>query len=204
MSAAPLSKIEKTHLLIQIFAHATTIIAAIVLAFWGYYSVVYVKKEKEVTELTLAELNQKTTQKPHIQAKVESTLQQLTDGKNLLQVQVTISNIGNRESRVILDDNALVLVPVTFAEGTPIYQPSISLQSGRYAGTSARMPLKFVDVGAGESHEFTFIQKIEDPGVYLIHFLALNGTDPSEEIYYTNDFVQYKYAVGVDNYIVVK
>lgn len=66
-----LSKIEKIHLGSQILAQATTIIAAIVLAVWGYYSTVYVTKEKEITEYTLKEMDQKTTQRPHIQANVE-------------------------------------------------------------------------------------------------------------------------------------
>jgi hypothetical protein len=130
-----LSKIEKTHIGIQILAQTTTIIAAIVVAVWGYYSTVYVKKEKEITEYTLMDLQQKTTQKPHIQAKVESTVQPLADGQNLLQIKVILSNLGNKESKVSLDDDALTLVPVLFDEGKPIYRTPINLQSGRYAGT---------------------------------------------------------------------
>lgn len=204
MPESSLSKIEKIHLGAQILAQTTTIIAAIVVAMWGYYSTVYVKKEKEVTEYTLKELEQKTTQKPHIQAKVESLVQPLTDGQNLLQVKVILSNLGNKESKVTLDDDALTLVPVEFAEGKPIYQKPINLLSGRYAGTLNRAPLRFVNVGAGESYEITFVQNLENPGIYLIHFLALNGIDPPAEDFLITSGVPYHYSVGADQYLVVK
>lgn len=203
MSAGSHSKIEKIHLGTQILAQVTTIVAAIVLAIWAYYSTIYVKKEKEVTEYTLKELDQKTTQKPHIQAKVESTVQPLVDGKNLLLVRVILSNIGSKESRVTLDDNALVLVPVAFTEGAPVYKAPISLQSGRYGGTPARIPLNFVDVGAGESYEITFAHKLEKSGVYLVHFLALNGVNPPATDQSIASFIPYQYAIGVDEYVVV-
>ncbi|WP_024645083.1 hypothetical protein [Pseudomonas syringae] len=199
-----LSKIEKTHIGIQILAQTTTIIAAIVVAVWGYYSTVYVKKEKEITEYTLMNLQQKTTQKPHIQAKVESTVQPLADGQNLLQIKVMLSNLGNKESKVSLDDDALTLVPVLFDEGKPIYGTPINLQSGRYAGTYNRVPLRFVNVGAGESYEITYVHNIENPGTYLIHFLALNGVNPSPEDIIATGGLPYKYSVGVDQYLVIK
>lgn len=198
-----LDKIEKIHLGTQILAQTTTIIAAIVLAAWGYYSTIYITKEREATEYKLKELDQKTTQKPHIQAKVESTVQPLTDGKNLLLVQVTLSNLGNRESRVSLDDHALMLVPVAFSEGKPVYQSPINLQSGRYVGTLNRMSLKFVDVGADESYQITFVHKLENPGIYLIHFLALNDVNPPAENSSNMSTVPYRYAVGADQYVVV-
>ncbi|SDZ61700.1 hypothetical protein [Pseudomonas sp. NFIX28] len=204
MSQNSLSKIEKVHLGTQILAQATTIIAAIIVAMWGYYSSMYVKKEKEVTEYTLKDLNQKTTQKPHIQAKVESTVQPLMDGQHLLQVKVILSNLGNKESKVTLDDDALTLVPVTFTEGKPIYQKPINLLSGRYSGTPNRTPLTFVNVGAGESYELTFVQNLETPGIYLIHFLALNGIDPTAEDFLITGGVPYKYSVGADQYVVVR
>lgn len=198
-----LSKIEKVHFGVQILAQAFTIIAAIGVAIWGYYSTVYVKKEKEVTEYTLRDLDQKTTQMPHIQASVEPTVQPLMNGQNLLQVKVTLSNIGSKESKVILDNDALTLVPVTFAEGKPIYHKPINLLPGRYAGTPNRAPLGFVSVGAGESYEITFIQNLEKPGIYLIHFLALNGIEPPAKEPSIAGDVPYKYAVGVDQYVVV-
>ncbi|MEE4624669.1 hypothetical protein V2L00_13255 [Pseudomonas alliivorans] len=199
-----LSKIEKTHIGIQILAQTITIIAAIVVAVWGYYSTVYVKKEKEITEYTLMDLQQKTTQKPHIQAKVESTVQPLADGQNLLQVKVILSNLGNKESNVSLDDNALTLVPVSFDKGKPIYRKPINLQSGRYAGTYGRTPLSFVNVGAGESYEITYVQSVEGTGIYLIHFLALNGITPSNDDVVAAGGLPYKYSVGVDQYVVIK
>ncbi|WP_165665505.1 hypothetical protein [Metapseudomonas otitidis] len=203
MPKVSLSKIEKIHILVQLAAQATTIVAAIVVGGWGYYYSEYVKREKEVTEYTLKELNQKTTQKPHIQARIDSTVQPLTDGQNLLQVKVTLSNLGNKESRVTLDDEALTLVPVTFAEGRPVFQEPINLHSGRYAGTLSRIPLRFVDVGAGESYELTFVQSVQNPGIYLIHFLALNGITPSAEDFSITGSIPYQYSVGVDQYVVV-
>lgn len=204
MSEVSLSKIEKIHLVSQIFAQAMTIIAAIVVAVWGYYSTVYVKKEKEVTEYTLKDMDQRTTQKPHIQAKVETTVQPMMDGQNLLQVKVILSNLGNKESKVTFDDDALTLIPVAFANGKPLYQKPIDLLSGRYAGTLNRAPLRFVNVGAGESYEITFVQSLENPGIYLIHFLALNGIEPSQEDFLITGGVHYKYSVGADQYLVVK
>ena len=204
MSENTLSKIEKVHLGFQILAKATTIIAAIVVAVWGYYSTVYVNKEKEVTEYTLKNLIQKTTQKPHIQAKVESVVQPLMEGQNLLQVKVVLSNLGNKDRKVILDDDALTLVPVTFAAGKPIYQKPINLLSGRYAGTLNRAPLRFVNVGAGESYEITFVHNLDKPGIYLIHFLALNGIDPSPEDLLITGGVPYQYSVGADRYVLVE
>lgn len=204
MTKHSLSKIEKLHLGVQILTHATTIIAAIVVAVWGYYSTVYVKKEKEVTEYTLKELDQKTTQKPHVLAKVESTVQPLIDGQNLLQVKVILSNFGNKESKITLDDDALTLVPVAFVEGRPNYQKPINLLLGRYAGTLTRAPLRFVNVGAGESYEITFVHNLENPGIYLIHFLALNGIDPPVEDFVLTGGVPYQYSVGADQYVVVK
>ncbi|WAI81016.1 MULTISPECIES: hypothetical protein [Achromobacter] len=203
MPKGSLSKIEKIHLGTQILTHTMTIIAAVVVAVWGYYSTVYVKKEREVTEYTLKELEQKTAQRPHIQAKVETTVQKLMEGGNLVAIKVTLFNLGNQESRVTLDEHSLVLVPVVFVEGKPNYQSSTTLQSGRYAGSLARIPLNFVDVGAGESHEITFVQKIEKPGVYLIHFLALNGVNPPAEVFSNADVPLYRYAVGADKYLVV-
>ncbi|WP_198138662.1 hypothetical protein [Achromobacter piechaudii] len=178
-------------------------IAAIVVAVWAYYSTVYVKKEREITEYTLKELEQKTSQRAHIQAKVESSVKKLPDGGNLVVVQVNLFNLGAKESRVILDEHALVLVPVIFVEGKPTFQSSVSLQSGRYTGSLARMPLNFVDVGAGESHEFTFVQKIEKPGIYLIHFLALNDAKRPVETFSISGLPPYRYAVGVDQYLIV-
>jgi len=204
MPISSLSRIEKIYLGSQILAQATTIIAAIVVAIWGYYSTVYVKKEKEVTEYTLKEMDQKTTQKPHIQAKVKSTIQPLMDGQNLLQVKVILSNLGNKESKVTLDDDALTLVPVTFVDGKPFFQNPINLLLGRYAGTLNRAPLRFVNVGAGESYEITFVQSIKNSGIYLIHFLALNGVDPPAEDPLIKGGVPYSYSVGVDQYVVVK
>ena len=61
-----------------------------------------------------------------------------------------------------------------------------------------------VSIGAGESYEITFVQKLENPGIYLIHFLALNGIDPSAEEYSVTGGLPYKYSVGVDQYVVVE
>ena len=126
------------------------------------------------------------------------TVQSGIDEKKLLIVKVTLSNLGNRESRVTLDNDDLTLVPVAFSDGNASFQQPISLQSGRYSGTINRLPLNFVDIGAGESHEITFARLIENPGVYLIHFLALNDIIPPEQDVSVKGLVPYKYADGVD------
>lgn len=204
MSEKTLSGIEKAHITIQIIAQIFTIVAAIAVAIWGLYSTIYVKKEKLFTEYTLKELDQKTTQKPHIQAKVESTIQPLAAGQNLLQIKVIISNIGNKESKVSLDKDALSLVPVVFNEGEPRYKKPIYLLNGRYLGTLNRTPLNFINIGAGESYEVTFVHVVENPGVYLIHLLALNGIEPTEKDSGMTGGLPFQYAVGVDQYVVVE
>ncbi|MFP1879419.1 hypothetical protein [Lonsdalea quercina] len=204
MNKASLSTTEKIQSGVQILAQVTTIIAAIVVGLWGYYSGVYVKKEKEITEYTLRELEQKTTRHSHIQASIEPTVQSIDNGFNLLQVKVVLSNFGNKESRVILDDAALTLVPVNFFEGNPVYQKPISLVSGRYIGTLHRLILPFVDIGSGESYELTFVHSFKESGTFLIHFLALNGTSPNGEKSSVAEVIPYQYSVGADRYIVVR
>ncbi|EGM4267787.1 hypothetical protein IRT11_002919 [Salmonella enterica] len=198
------SIIHSLHLWIQIAAQIVTIVAAIVVGLWGYYSAIYVNKEKEVTDYTLEELKQKTTQTPHIQAKVEPIVVKEDSGLILLQVKVSLSNLGTKESRVTLDDNSLALIPVEFSEGKPIFQKPINILSSRYAGNLHRIPLQFVDIGAGESYELTFVHDINTTGTYLIHFLALNGITPSKDELSTTYGIPYKYSVGADEYIVVK
>ncbi|MDH0729228.1 hypothetical protein N5F23_24945 [Pseudomonas sichuanensis] len=197
-------KIEETHIRVQIASQIMTMIAAIAVAIWGIYSTNYIKKEREITEYTLKELHQKTTQAPHIQAKVDPTVRPFAGDRNLLEVKITLSNSGNKASKVLLDENALTLVPVEFVNGEPRYQPPINLISGRYVGNLARIPLRFVNVGPGETYEITFVHNIKNPGVYLIHFLALNGIEPSEEERSAAGGLPYKYSVGADQYLIVQ
>lgn len=49
-----------------------------------------------------------------------------------------------------------------------------------------------------------YVQNIESPVTYLIHFLALNGIDPSPEDVLATGGLPYKYSVGADQYVVVK
>ena len=204
MSKGSLNKLENVSLWIQNCAQIATALAALSVVAWAYYSTVYVKKEKEVTEYMLRELEQKTTQESHIQVKVEPSIQPAMDGRNLLQVKVILANLGNKEGRVILDHEALVLVPVTFVEGKPIYEKPIDLRLGRYGGTPGRVPLDFVNIGAGESYEITFVQSLENPGVYLIHFLALHDMATQDGYVDGIGVIPYRYAVGADEYVVVK
>jgi len=197
-------RVKCVHLWIQVITQITTIIATIVVGLWGYYSTIYVKKEKEVTEYTLKELKQKTTQTPHIQVKVDSIVQPIENGQKLLQIKVTLSNLGTKESRVTLDDDTLTLIPIKFIEGKPAFQEPINLLSGRYTGTLNRMPLQFVNIGAGESYELTFVHSLSSAGTFLIHFLALNGISPSENELSATNGIPYKYSVGVDEYLIVK
>ncbi|MCH4289169.1 hypothetical protein [Enterobacter kobei] len=182
----------------------TTIAAAIIVGLWGYYSTIYIKKEKEITEYTLKEFKQKTTQTSHIQARVESIVHISDGGSKLLEIKIILSNQGNKQSRVTLDDDSLSLIPVEFSNGKPLFQEPINLHSGRYAGNVKRIPLNFVDIGAGENYEFTFIYNIDSTGVYLIHFLALNGTIPSEKELSKIDGIPFKYSIGADEYIFIK
>ena len=54
------------------------------------------------------------------------------------------------------------------------------------------------------SYEITFVQCFENPGIYLIHLLALNGVGPPAEELLIKGGAPYKYSVGVDQYVVVK
>lgn len=204
MKAINSGKVERLHLFIQIFTQVTTVIVAIVVGFWGYYSTIYVKKEKEVTEYTLKELEQRTTQTPHIQAKFRTNVQPLDNGLRMLQIKVMLSNLGNKESRVSLDDDSLTLIPVEFSKGNPIFKTPVNLLAGRYSGTLNRMPLNFVDIGPGENYELTFVHSLNSSGVFLIHFLALNGIKPSENKFSSTESIPFKYSVGMDDYIIIK
>ncbi|EKZ5285681.1 hypothetical protein REV77_003271 [Klebsiella aerogenes] len=199
-----MSRLEKIHLVVQIAAQITTIAAAIAVGAWAFYSTFYVKKEQLVTEYTLKELAQKTIREPHIQARIDATIQPLDPDGSLLQVKVTLSNPGSLEGKVLLDDAALTLVPVSFSEGSPIYQSPVSLMSGRYAGPLQRLVLPFVNIGAGENYELMFIHRINTPGTYLIRFLALNDTGRQEKQHFESGQVPYWYSVGADQYVVIR
>lgn len=198
------SKVHFLQLWVQIFSEIVTIVAAIAVGVWGVYSTIYVKKEKEVTDYTLQELKQKTTQTPHIQAKVEPVVKKGTNGLVLLTVKITLSNLGTKESRITLDDNSLALIPVDFSAGKPVFQEPINIISSRYAGNLHRVPLQFVDIGAGENYELTYAYGMNTKGTYLIHFLALNGTKPPEGDLLIAHGIPYKYSVGADEYVIVK
>lgn len=197
-------KVHSFQLWVQICSQIVTIVAAIAVGVWGVYSTIYVKKEKEVTDYTLQELKQKTTQTPHIQAKVKPIIEKVNNGAVLLTVKITLSNLGTKESRVTLDDNSLALIPVDFSTGKPVFHEPINIVSSRYAGNLHRVPLQFVDIGAGENYEFTFAYGMNTKGTYLIHFLALNGTTPSEGEVSSTYGIPYKYSVGADEYVIVK
>lgn len=196
--------LQLINLWVQMLTQITTMVAAITVGLWGYYSTIYVKKEKEITEYTLKDFEQKTTQTPHIQAKVEPIVHMSNNGSKLLQIKVILSNVGNKESRVTFDDDSLNLIPVKFSKGKPMFQEPINLLSGRYAGNLKRMPLNFVDIGAGESYELTFIHSIDSAGTYLIHFLALNGIIPSDKEVSDTNGIPFKYSIGVDEYLLIK
>lgn len=204
MSESRQGRLEKWHLIVQIAAQVTTIVAAIAVGVWAVYSTFYVKKEQLITEYTLKELAQKTAREPHIQARIDATLKPLDTDNSLLQVKVTLSNPGNLEGKVLLDDVALTLVPVSFSGGDPVYQSPVSLMSGRYAGPLQRLVLPFVNIGAGENYELTFIHRINTPGTYLIRFLALNDTAGQEKQHSVSDLPPYRYSVGADQYVVVR
>ncbi|HCD5425975.1 TPA: hypothetical protein OMS29_003429 [Klebsiella aerogenes] len=204
MSESRQGRLEKWHLIVQIAAQATTIVAAIAVGVWAVYSTFYVKKEQLITEYTLKELTQKTTREPHIQARIDATLKPLDTDDCLLQVKVTLSNPGNLEGKVLLDDSALTLVSVNFSGGDPVYHSPVSLMTGRYTGTLQRLVLPFVNIGAGESYELTFIHRINTPGTYLIRFLALNDTADQEKQHSVSDLPPYQYSVGADQYVVIR
>ncbi|EPO4101502.1 hypothetical protein [Klebsiella aerogenes] len=76
--------------------------------------------------------------------------------------------------------------------------------SGRYAGPLQRLVLPFVNIGAGENYELTFIHRINTPGTYLIRFLALNDTGRQEKQHFESGQVPYRYSVGADQYVVIR
>lgn len=205
MSKKPPTKMEKVLHGSQILSNATTFFAAIVLGVWGVYSTVYVSKAREIAEYTLKDLELKTQQTSHIQAKLETSLKAVTfpESGQLLTINVTLSNGGSKESRVTLDDESLALIPVSFIDGSPRYQLPINIIKGRYPGTLGRFPLNWIDIGAGESYELTYVHLISRPGIYLVHFLSHNGTVPSEDIN-KSTVLPFKYSVGADHYLIIE
>lgn len=192
------NKMEKLHLGSQVLSNFTTFIVAIVLGVWAVYSTFYVSKVNEVTEYTLQDWRNRTNLKPHIQAKVETDLEDVGDGKKLLKVVVTLSNSGDQESRVSLDDQSISIVPVVFEGGSPRFLAPTNLADGRYNGTLNRLALDWVDIGSGESYELTYVHLISRPGTYLVHFLSHNGLEPK------GGLLPIKYSVGADKYVVIK
>lgn len=187
----------------QIINNVLTSIAAIFVGAWACYSALYVKQEKKVTEYTLKELALKTEKAPHVETKLETILEPLADGQYLLQVNVILSNHGNRETRVDLDNESLSLVPVIFNDGHPSFQNPVNLSTGRYPGSPHRVALNWIDIGASETYSLSYVHTLRTPGTYLIHFMSLNGSEPQAR---TDHFTSLpiKYAVGADKYITIK
>ena len=192
------SKMEKLHLGSQILSNFTTFIVAIVLGVWAVYSTFYVSKVNEVTEYTLQDWKNRTNLKPHIKAKVETDLEDIGNSEKLLKVVVTLSNSGDQESRVSLDDQSISIVPVVFEGGSPRFLAPTNLADGRYNGTLDRLALDWIDIGSGESYELTYVHLISHPGTYLVHFLSHNGLEPKVGL------LPIKYSVGADKYVVIK
>lgn len=179
----------------------TTIIVAMVVGAWAIFSTISVKKEGQIADFKLRELEQRTQQLPHIAAKLDIVTEKAIDQKNIVNIKIILTNTGNKESRVILDNESLTLVPVSFEKGVPVYHQPINLINSRYRGPAKRFIMNWIDIGAGESYTLNFVQLVDQPGTYLVHFLALydNQTIKDEK----NFPFSLQYSVGEDKYIMI-
>ncbi|MBS0904162.1 hypothetical protein JK229_03370 [Pantoea dispersa] len=179
-----------------------TIIVAMVVGTWAIFSTISVRKEGQIAEYKLRELEQRTQQLPHVAARVEILTEKNVNQDQIIKIKVVLTNSGNKESRIQLDNESLTLVPVSFNKGEPVYNEPINLINGRYRGAAKRYIMNWIDIGAGESYTLNFVHSINQSGTYLVHFLAFNDTQPNNKL--KNDIFSFQYAVGEDKYFTIE
>lgn len=120
-----------------------------------------------------------------------------------MQARVTISNQGTQVARVILNNSALSLVEVEFEEGWPRFVAERSIGDTRYRGVS-KVVHDYIDVGAGESYEVSYIFQVHKSGHYLVRFLAAMEGDHYDEFKRkVNAPLAMQYSTGADQYVVI-
>lgn len=187
----------------QCASYLAAVIATFVLGGWGWWSAYYIKQEKDIAEYTLRDLIQKTTQTPHILSKLTLTTLGTGTGPTTIQVKVNLSNQGTTEARVSLDDHALTLTPFMYSKGMPVFGHEIPLGSTRFSGTYRRVE-DWIAIGVNESYELSYTFQIDEPGNYLLRFLAKKTDDLASESKLGRDhFTKTTFSVGSDEYITI-
>lgn len=194
---------EKHYTISHMILNYVTIVALLIGGVWVVFNVLYVKQEKSIAEFTLRELQQKTNLMPHIRSKVTTNIKTQEQGASIVQVRVELSNLGSEAQRVFLDDGALSVIKIEFKDGLPQYQSERTVGKTRYKG-QLRQIQNYLDLGAGETYELSFIFQIEDAGTYLVRFLAVMNSPYLEK--YKNKVAMpagYDYSTGEDQYIII-
>jgi hypothetical protein len=204
IAAATISPETKHNLLSQTILNYVTVLGIVIGGIWIAFNVIYVKQEQEIASYTLQELKQKTSLAPHVRSKVTATVSPKSDAPSTVQVRVELSNQGTAASRVILDSFALSVTGIAFKEGTPRYLTEVPVGGTRFKG-NFRQVGDFIDIGAGETYDISYIFQLSAPGTYLIRFLA-NMDSPYLKEYkqkvgtpaYSN------YSTGDDTHITIR
>nr|WP_314527236.1 hypothetical protein [uncultured Pseudomonas sp.] len=169
-------KLETLHLSSQITLNFISVIAAIVIGIWAWWSTYTVKREGEIAELTLQDLKQKTQLAPHIGTKIQTKIHPSNNTETTLEVAVTLTNQGTDFARLNLEKRALSITKVDFRSGAPDFNHTRNLGDTRYKGET-EIVFPYIDIGPSETYELNYIFQIEEPGLYLVRFLSRMKSD---------------------------
>ncbi|WP_347929183.1 hypothetical protein [Pseudomonas helvetica] len=204
IAAATISSETKHNLLSQTILNYVTVLGIVIGGIWIAFNVIYVKQEQEIASYTLRELKQKTSLAPHVRSKVTATVSPKSDAPSTVQVRVELSNQGTAASRVILDNFALSVTGIAFKEGIPLYLTEVPVGSTRFKG-NFRQVGDFIDIGAGETYDISYIFQLSAPGTYLIRFLANMDSPYLKEYKQKVGTPAYsEYSTGDDTYISIQ
>lgn len=194
----------RKQLVSQIALNCVSILAVLIGGVWIAFNALYVKQEQQISAYTLRELEQKTNLAPHVRSKVTATVgEPQGNAGSIVQERVELSNQGTDAQRVILDNGALSVSGIVFMDSMPQFIGEIPMGSTRFEGV-LRQVGKFVDIGAGETYDISYIFRLRSPGTYLVRFLAKMQSpylDRYKEQVGTPALQDY--SVGDDQYITV-
>lgn len=194
----------RRHLKTQIGLNYVSILAVLIGGIWIAFNTLYVKQERQISAYTLRELEQKTNLAPHLKSKVIASVSTPeSGGASTIQVRVELSNQGTDVQRVILDNGALSVTAVIFQGGAPLFIGEVPMGSTRFKGV-LRQVGDFIDVGAGETYDISYIFQLNSPGTYLVRFLAKMQSPYLEEYKHKVGAPEMQdYSVGDDQYITI-
>lgn len=196
--------LARKQIISQIALNCVSILAVLIGGVWIAFNALYVKQEKQISAYTLRELEQKTNLAPHVRAKVNATIGESQGAPgSIVQVLVELSNQGTEAQRVILDNGALSIAGIVFFGSVPQFIGEIPMGVTRFKGVMRQVG-DFIDIGAGETYDISYIFRLKSPGTYLVRFLA------KMESPYLEEYKQkvgtpalQNYSVGDDQYITI-